>query len=219
MNSNEVFHVEQHTKSIRHSALPESIYPRKRDGHLDRPLNFAISTARFNYLVAGLAAAVAAFRGERPASRGHSPASAGVAPASRASPSASGRCGAVDEFLPPSDPLSAIHPYSRHPIELSWIRECSSSPFFAHPSGSVLASRDAFFLRAALALQEPPDSDLAPEAAKSFVRGSFPAQKSAPVIRRQWRFVSSNYSSSWRFLIPGWRSFFVLSYNPHRARM
>ena len=38
MYSNNISHVEQHTKSLRHSASPKSLHLRKRDGHLSRPL-------------------------------------------------------------------------------------------------------------------------------------------------------------------------------------
>src|SRR5580700_9159 len=94
-------------------------------------------------LTAGLvvAAVVAAFPGEMRAAREHWHASAAAVPASGASPVASGRCAAIDESLLPAEPLSEIHPCSRHPTALLWTREFSSFPLFDRQSGSVLRSR------------------------------------------------------------------------------
>src|SRR5271154_302286 len=123
-------------------------------------------------LAAGLVAAVAAVALDgMHATHEHWPSSAAAVQASRVSPSAGEHRAAVDESLLPSDLPSAIRPYSQHPVVLSWTREFSSSPLFDHRSGSVLASRHAFFLRAALARQVPLGSDLAPEAVNRFVRG------------------------------------------------
>jgi hypothetical protein len=124
-------------------------------------------------LVAGfaVAAAVAAFPGETHAAHEHWPASAAAVPASGASPFASGPRAATDESSLPSDPLSEIHPCSRHPTALSWTREFSSFPLFDHRTGSVPTSRHAFLLRSALARQVLPGSDLAPVAVNCFVRG------------------------------------------------
>ena len=123
-------------------------------------------------LAAGLVAAVAAVAldGMR-ATHERWPSSAAAVQASIVSPSACEHRAVVRESSLPSDPPLAIRPYSRHPIALLWTREFSSSPLFDHPSGSVLASRHAFFLRAALAWQVPLGSDLAPEAVNRFARG------------------------------------------------
>src|SRR5271169_3674663 len=123
-------------------------------------------------LAAELAAAVAAsVLDETHAAHERSPSSVAAGPASRVSPSACEHHAAVDESSLLSDPPSAIRPCSRHPTGLLWTREFSSSPFLDLRSGSVLASRHAFFLLAALAPQVPLGFDLAPESVNRFARG------------------------------------------------
>jgi hypothetical protein len=136
------------------------------------PMNRTSPKSRPITLAAEPVAAVAAVvPGVMRATHEHSLSSVAAVPESKVSPSACEHRAAVDESWLPSDRPSAIRPCSRHPISLSWIRESFSSPLFDHRSDSVLASRYAFFLRAALARQVPLGSDLAPESVNRFVHG------------------------------------------------